>query len=121
MRTFEEWMGDYLKFRERAGKMLSQNIPSEPGQLQQQSQELEPLRWEAEEHRAFAESYYYRAKAETADKLVQGGYPRSSAYEAAKAKSHRQLWARENTKGLCKVIDSRGMKIAQHLKLMDGR
>lgn len=118
-KTFDEWLPSYLEFRARAAILLKKSVSSETSELQRESQELEPMRWEAEEARAFAESFYYQAKATGAEQLIAGGWPRSSAFEAAKAKSHRQLWARENTKGLCKVIDSRSMKVAQHLKLLD--
>ena len=120
-KKFDEWMADYLKFRSKAAVLLSKPISSEVGQLQKESQDLEPLAWEAEEHRAFAESHYYQAKSEGAEQLAKEGWPKSSVYEAAKAKSFRQIWARENTAGLCKVITSRSMKVAQHLKLLDGR
>jgi hypothetical protein len=120
-KTFDEWLADYLVFKARAAKIVGQPISSEPAVLQYESQVLEPLRWEAEEHRASAVSRYYAAKMVNAEKLTAAGWPKSSVFEAAKCQANRQLWARMNTEGLCKVIESRAFKIAQHLKLLDGK
>lgn len=117
-KTFHDWLPGYLDFRGRAARVLSQNLPADLGALQKESQELEPLRWEAEEARAMAESYYYAAKVREAERLMGLGFSKSVAWEAAKANCHKELWARVSTQGLCKTIDSRSMKVAQHLKLL---
>lgn len=92
---FEKWLVGYLELRNKASLTLFKRLPNEIAELMRESQDLEPLRWEAEEARAWAESYL-----------------------SAK-RTPRRVWARENTRGLCASIESRGMKIAQHLKLMD--
>lgn len=117
-KTFNAWLEGYLAFRKKAGVTLGQRLSSEQGELMRDSQDLEPLRWEAEEHRAMAEGYYYEAKERNMTELLRAGWSKSPALEAAKAKSHRELWARENTAGICKAIESRAMKVAQHLKLI---
>lgn len=117
-KAFKDWLPGYLDFRSRAARVLSQRLPSDIGALQAESQDLEPLKWEAEEARAMAETYYYAAKAKEAERLAGMGFSKSVAWEAAKANCHRELWARVNTQGLCKTIDSRSMKVAQHLKLL---
>jgi len=117
-RTFSDWLTSYLAFRARAAKLLGQRLPSDLAGLQHESQELEPLRWEAEEAAALAESYYQTAKVAEAERLVAQGFAKGLAWEAAKARCTRELWARLNSVAVVKTVDSRSMKVAQHLKLL---
>lgn len=105
--------------RIKAATILQRPLPSEAGALQVESQELEPIRWQAEQDRASAVAFYYRAKAANIEALKD--WPRSAVAEVAKARAYRQLWAMEDAEGLARAVDSRAMKVAQHLKLLDGR
>lgn len=118
---FSTWLATYIEFRTRAATVLKVPLGSEVAVLQRDSQELEPLLWEAEEFRAMAEGYYYKAKVKGTDTLIAGGWARGSAFEVSKARAYKELWARENSRGLCRVIESRAFKCAQHLKLLDGK
>ena len=93
-KTFEDWLPGFLALRSRASKTLMQRLPGEITELMRESQDLEPLRYEAEEARAWAESYL------------------------SEKKTPRRVWARENTRGLCASIESRAFKVAQHIKLL---
>lgn len=116
--TFAQWMQEYLAFKKKAGKILAQPLPGEQGQLMFESQELEPLRWEAETHRATAIAFYYRAKAFKSMELTAKNRAASAIAPEAKAAAHMELWAREDSEGLCRVISSRAFAVAQHLKLI---
>lgn len=97
-KPFESWLGEYLEFRSRATKNLRGSVATDMAPLQQEQAQLEPLLWEAEEHRALAEFYMREA---VDDKL---------------ARRARRVWALEHSKGLCHVIGSRAMKVAQRIK-----
>lgn len=94
MNTFEGWLPEFLALRDRAAKILMQRLPSEITELMKESQDLEPLRYEAEEARAWAESYL------------------------TEKKTPRRVWARENTRGLCASIESRAFKVSAHIKML---
>ncbi len=120
MKPFPEWVIKYYDFRQRAMHALSKPVPSEMSQMQNESQHLEPLYAEAQGHRALAFGFYYLAKAVKCEALRQQGRPASSVESEGKALCHKEIWAQEDAIGICKVIESRSMKIAQHLKLLTG-
>ena len=116
--TFAQWLVDYMAFRKKAAKLLSKSLPSEQAELLYEAQELEPLRWEAENYRAASHAFYYRSKAFKSMELTAKGRAASTIDSQAKASSHMELWAREDSEGLCRVISSRAFAVAQHLKLI---
>ena len=93
--SFDDWLEKYLKTRAKAAKILSKTLSDEVSELVLESQQLEPLRFEAEEARSFAELYAHGVK----DK--------------------RRVWALANTKGLCASTESRAFKVSQHLRRLD--
>lgn len=118
LQDFEGWLVEYMAFRGSAAATLGQPVPSEKGQLQLESQRLEPLRWEAERHRALGAGYYYKAKLTHHDKFHKEGWAKTALNDIAKASSYKELLLREDSEGLCRVIDSRAFKVSQHLKLL---
>lgn len=116
--SFEVWLSGYRTLWSRAAAICQKNIPSELGALQLESQQLEPILFDAEEARSQAEAFYYEAKAREFDRLLKAGFAKGVALEAAKTYCAQQLKLRENSKGLCKALYSRSMKVAQHLKIM---
>lgn len=119
-RTFTEWLSGYRELWSRAAAICRKDIPAELGPLQLESQQLEPIIFESEGARSDAEAYYYEAKRREFDRLLKAGFSKGIALEAAKTYCAQELKLRENTRGLCKALYSRSMKVAQHLKLMDG-
>ncbi len=117
---FEQFTLTYIEFRKRAGAILGKQLPSESAQLQMESADLEPLRWEAEKMRAAAMSHYYKAKLEHIEKFHAEGWAVSALSELAKAKANKELWAREDSNGLLNALISRSIKISQLLKLGQG-
>lgn len=115
---FEEWLPKYMAFRNEAASTLARPLPSETAQLQHESQILEPMKFEAERHRAKAISFYYQAKVRWMEHYQAQEWPRSALQDVIKASSHKELWAREDAEGLCRVVDSRGFKVSQHLKML---
>lgn len=109
---FDEWRKLYIEFRKNCHVILSKPLSSEPSELMRESQDLEPLRYEAERMRASAMSFYYAAKAKWIDKLKTEGWAVSSLSEVAKAKSNKELWASEDAQGLNEAIKSRQIKIS---------
>jgi hypothetical protein len=110
--TFLEWMPGYVEFRQKCHAILSKPLSSEPSELQHESQNLEPLRYEAERMRASAMSHYYAAKIFNIEKLREEGWAMSAVCEVAKAKSNKELWASEDAQGLNEAIKSRQIKIS---------
>ncbi len=115
---FDKWLLEYMEFRAKCALKLGLNVPSDAAGLQKESQELEPMLWDAERHRAWGVGHYYKAKLTHTDALVHAKWPKSALDGTAKAKAYKELWAREDSEGLCKAISSRGFKISQHLKLL---
>ncbi len=116
--AFAQWLAEYVAFRTRASEILSKSVPGEQGQLMFESQELEPLRWEAESYRAASHAFYYRSKAFKRMEAIAKSRPASTIEGEIKAASHQELWAREDSEGICRVITSRVFAIDRHLKLI---
>lgn len=110
--TFEEWLPSYVEFRKKCATILSKTLSSEPSELDYESRTLEPLRWEAERMRAKALSHYYAAKIAHVETMRAEGWAMSAVSEVAKAKCHKELWAKEDAEGLNEVIKSRQIKIS---------
>ena len=117
---FDVWLSGYRILWGRAAAICQKNVPAEIGPLQMESQQLEPILFDAEEARSQAEAYYYEAKLKAFEELLSKGFSKGVALEAAKTYCATELKLRENSRGLCKAIFSRSMKVAQHLKLLDG-
>lgn len=118
--SFDAWLSGYRILWGRAAAICQKNLPSEMAKLQQESQEIEPILFDAEEARSQAEAYYYEAKHRAFEDLLKKGFSKGVALEAAKTYCATELKLRENSRGLCKALYSRSMKVAQHLKLLDG-
>jgi hypothetical protein len=119
-KTFEQWLSGYRELWSRAAAICQKDLGSEIGPLQLDAQQIEPILFDAEVARADAEAYYYDAKRREFDRLLNLGFSKGVALEAAKTYCATELKLRENTRGLCKALYSRSMKVAQHLKLLDG-
>lgn len=101
LKPFGDWLTDYMAFRRTAWNACSKPVPNEVPQLRLQNQTLPVLRLEAEGHRACAAAMYKKAQED-------------------KVPSHQELWAKEDTDGLCKAMHQRGIAIAQELKISSG-
>lgn len=120
MKAFDEWLPTYLAFRASCAPMMSARVPNEPVGLQKEAQDLEPAYYVAEDYRADAVAYYYQAKLKHIETMHAEGFAVSSLSELAKAKSYKELWAKESTEGLCNAIRDRKIRVAQLLKLQQG-
>lgn len=116
--TFLDWLPSFNAFVEEARPILSRRIPGEAGELRDEQQILEPLRWRAEEFAASAIGYYYERKHVEMDKLMKEGWPKSSLDSVGKASSHAELKCKELAERIVNVIDSRGFKVSQGLKML---
>lgn len=119
--TFAEWRAAYMETRKKADVMLSKRLPDDLGELQLEAQELEPLLWEAETHRAEAIRFYYQTKAHRRLALISANRPHSVIDSEVKAQCFAELWAREDAIGLCRVIDKRAMRVDHQIDRLSPR
>lgn len=118
MKSFPEWALEFAAFVEEARPVLSRRIPGEAGQLRDEQQMLEALRWRAEEFAAEAIGRYYQAKNAHMDALMKEGWPKSSLDSVGKAASHAELRCRELAERVVNTVDSRAFKVSQGLKML---
>lgn len=119
--NFEQWLERFVAFQKECGKTLGKPVPDDVAVLKFESQQLEPMLYHAEEHAAQGIRHYYERKSVEMKKMELRDWPLSGLDGPAKAASHRQLWGRESAERLVKVIVSRGFKVSQALKLMEGK
>lgn len=119
--TFLEWRVEYMATRTKADAMLSKQLPDDLGHLMLESQQIEPLLWEAESHRAEAIRFYYQAKAHRRLGLIASNRPHSVIDSEVKAQCYAELWAREDAVGLCRVLDKRAMRVDHHIQRLSPR
>lgn len=113
---FETWLSGFLRWRAEAAKLLGQRLPADAVALIAEKQQLEPMRFEAEEWRADGIGFYYAQKLKQFDMMEDMDIARTARGELAKAQCHRQLWAKERTQGICDAVTSRGFKVDSELK-----
>lgn len=118
LETFEDWAARFQFFRDRSRSLLAIPVASEITELHRESQLLEPMFDEAQEHAAEAVAFYYAAKMREMQKLLAQGWPKSAVDSVGKAAAHRELRERERSERIVEVIKSRSIKVAQALKLI---
>lgn len=111
---FETWLSGFIRWRAEAAKLLGSRLPSDAVALIAEKQQLEPMRFQAEEWRADGIGYYYAAKLRQMESLE--GIAATAKEPMAKAQCHRQLWARERSEGVCQAVISRAFKVDSELK-----
>jgi hypothetical protein len=119
--SWEQWVPAFAAFREKSGLTLSKFVPSDSAALHKESQELEPMLNRAQEHAAYAISFYYEAKNRNMDKLLQENWPKSSLDSTAKAQAFAELRGKELAERLVAVIESRRFTVSHALKLLEGK
>lgn len=112
---FESWLESYLAWKRRIAEVLGKPIPGEVTELIYEHQRLAAFRWEAEEHRSEALGHYYAAKHRVIEELSAHGVAKTALEGLAKAKAHRQLWARENAHGVAECVASRVFAVVAEL------
>lgn len=112
-KSFEEWLQGYMAFQAKAWQVTKQQIPVELTQLHKEKAILEPLRAEAEGFRAKAVGYYYKAKHDAMNGLLDTAA--TARHDTAKAKCYLELWAREDSEGIRDSLISRGFEIGRAL------
>lgn len=122
MDSFDETLAAYLEFKVRAEAELIDPLKNDVVSLRGAREKAERMAVRINDFLADAQQHYYKAKADqTENWILQEARAVSTATEAAKARSHRELWLKTHTEGMAKNIESRRIAISQTLKQVEFR
>lgn len=116
MKSFEQWLAEYLPFRDEVKAITDKTLPDDIASLQYEATLLAAYESQAETHSAMGESVYQKRKGEEMDLLRKDGWPKSTIDAYAKTKCHVEIFYRMESFGLCNVIKSRAIKCATFVK-----
>lgn len=119
MKTFAEWLDEFIAFKIESEKILNKPIPDDLTLLKYENQRLEPMQFQANEHAAQSIKFYYGRKTLEIKKLVLQEWPRSSVDGVAKAASFLELEASESAVRLVKTITSRIFAVKDAMKILE--